>query len=256
MKVLTKTLIRQTVLTVVSSSLAIAFASTLTLVPRTVHGQIRGESEVIKENDAKFKTYTDSPNPQAVVLWASGKAMCSEDGKSFRKLKAGEVLREGAIVRTDSGGRIDLYFRRMGVMGRLAPDSELALDKMTNTRVRNAPMVGTTLDLRSGGLYCFVRSLVADSRFEVKHKSGTDGQGTLEVRPEDGSTSTVTAFTAPKMISETAIAVFVPGSSQEAKPIKPLTVAPTEEEKTLIQLDELRALSETSDPRDELPPKK
>src|SRR5258708_33437803 len=105
----------------------ICFLCTVALTSVSLSGlcQVATQPQTIVDQNLKVRTYKDSPLPQAVVLWASGKATFSEDGKDFKKLKVGDVLTQGAIVRTDSGSHLDLYFRRMGIMGRVSPGSEL-----------------------------------------------------------------------------------------------------------------------------------
>ncbi|MHB8520986.1 MAG: FecR family protein [Limisphaerales bacterium] len=210
---------------------------------------------------AQVRFFKDSPLPQAVVLSVNGQATFAEDGKQFKKLKAGDVLNQGAVVRTDPNARVDLFFRRMAIAVRLTSDTELGLEKMTRARKGDVFVMETILDLRKGDIFCFVRGLVADSKFEVRHKTGRsvvegEGPGGFEIRDDSAVVSGRSYFVPLKVISETGTAVIAPGQKFDAKHGKVMRLAPSEEELTLIQLDELHALTDLLTPEEELATKK
>ncbi|MEK7674640.1 MAG: hypothetical protein AAB676_02235 [Verrucomicrobiota bacterium] len=67
--------------------------------------------------------------PQALLPAAHGRCDYSEDGGSFKALKAGRVFKEGAVVRTGAEAQKDLLFRRIGTTVRLQADTEMKLEK-------------------------------------------------------------------------------------------------------------------------------
>ncbi len=210
---------------------------------------------------AGVRFYKDSALPQAVVLSLHGQATFSPDGKEIKMLKVGEVLNQGAVIRTDPNTRVDLFFRRMAIAVRVTSDTELVLEKMTRSRIGDVLVVQTILDLRKGGIFCFVRGLVADSKFEVKHQIGRsvvegEGAGGFEIRADSAAVSGRSYFVPLKVISENGTAVIAPGQKFDAKMGKVMRLAPSEEEVTLLQLDELQALNDLLTPQEELPPKK
>ena len=209
----------------------------------------------------EVRFFKDSTLPQAVVLSFNGKSTFSPDGKEFKMLKVGDVLNQGAVIRTEHDGRVDLFFRRMAITVRVTSDTELGLEKMTKSWKGDVPLVQTILDLRRGGIFCFVRGLVPDSKFEVKHKIGRsvvegEGSGGFEIRADSAAVSERFYFVPLKMISEQGTAVIAPGQKFDAKMGKVTRLAASEAEVTLLQLDELQALNDLLTPQEELPPKK
>jgi hypothetical protein len=209
------------------------------------------------DTHANVRFFKDSPLPQAVVLSVNGQSTFSEDGKTFKRLKVGDVLSQGAVIRTDPNARVDLFFRRMAIAVRLTADTELGLEKMTRSRKGDAFLMETILDLRQGRIFCFVRGLVANSRFEVKHKSRRsvaegEGPGGFEFRDDSAVVSGRSYFVPLKVISENGTAVIAPGQKFDGNPAKVMKLAPSEEELILIQLDELHALTDLLTPQEDL----
>jgi hypothetical protein len=210
---------------------------------------------------AEVRFFKDSALPQAVVLSLNGQSTFSQDSPEFKKLKVGDVLNQGAVIRTDQNARVDLFFRRMAITVRVTSDTELGLETMTKSRQGDVLVVQTILDLRKGGIFCFVRGLVADSKFEVKHKIGrsvVEGEGAsgFEIRADSAAVSGRLNFVPLKVISENGTAVLAPGHKFDAKIGKVMRLAPSEEEVPLLQLDELQALNDLLTPPEELPPKR
>jgi len=58
-----------------------------------------------------------------MTLLVQGKCERSEDGVKFSKLEKGQILDQGAIVRTGEDGRTDLLFRRTCTSVRLRAGS-------------------------------------------------------------------------------------------------------------------------------------
>jgi len=213
------------------------------------------------ETHAEVRFLKDSSLPQAVVLSLNGRSTFSEDGKKFYNLRVGDVLNQGAVIRTGRYARMDLFFRRMAIAVRMTSDTELGLEKMTRSRKGDVLVMQTTLDLRKGGIFCFVRGLVAGSKFEVNHKVGRlvvegEGAGGFVFRSDSVVVSGRSYFVPLKVISEKGTAVVAPGHKFDAKMGKVMRLAPSEEELALVHLDELQALADLLTPQEELPPKK
>lgn len=191
----------------------------------------------------------DAPVPQGVVLSVRGSSQYSADGKRFTRLKTGDVLHQGAVVRTAKDSHVDVFLQRLAITVRLTSETELGLEKMAKYKKEGHIVMETILDLRAGQIFCFVRGLVPNSRFEVKHSAGRsvvegEGSGGFEIRADSAAVTPRTSFIPLKVISEKGVAVIAPGQRFDAKQGKTLELAPTEIEDTLMQLDELQALAD------------
>jgi hypothetical protein len=210
---------------------------------------------------ARVKYFQDSPVPQAVVLSVNGPCQYSLDNNKTNNLKAGDVLNEGAIIHTGKKARVDLFLRRLAITVRVTSETDLALEKMAKYAKDDAIVMETILDLRAGQIFCFVRGLVPNSRFEVKHASGRsivagEGSGGFEIRADSPVVTQRTSFIPLKVISEKSVSVTAPGEKSDGKEGKTIQLAPTATEDTLMQLDELQALAELLSPDEELTKKK
>lgn len=199
----------------------------------------------------------DAPMPQAVILSVFGDCQYSlEAGGKFKKLRVGDVLKEGAAIRTAENARIDLFLQRLAITVRLTPETDLVLEKMAKHVKQDVLIMETILDLRGGEIFCFVRGLVPNSRFEVKHAAGRsvvegEGRGGYEIRADSAAVTPRTSFIPLKVISDTGVAVIAPGQKFDGKHKKTMQLAPTEVENTIMQLDELQALAELLSPDEE-----
>jgi hypothetical protein len=192
--------------------------------------------------------------PQALVLSVRGKCDCSEDGTRFLPLRAGHLLKQGAVLRTGADARADLFFRRIGTTVRLQEGSEVKLEKMARHLKDGKPVMETLLDLRTGRIFTVVRSLVPGSTFEIRNSAGRSvvegGGGTGRyIITADGTHVTDKNSVVPlKVIRETGITVIEPGQEFNAKEGKVLPVDPHEGVDMLIQIDELDSLAEQLSP--------
>ncbi len=213
----------------------------------------RGQTTFTPETTVKV--YKDSPLPQAVVLSVSSGTLVSPGEGEFKPLKVGDVLNQGAIIRTVQNGKTDLFFRRLAMTVRLNGDSELKLEKMLKLSTDQGPATETILDLRKGRSFCFFRSVIPNTKFEIRHSAGravVDGEGMGGYAIDaDGAAVTVNSKFIPlKVISETGTAIVAPGEKYDPKSKKVLRLPATEAELTLMQLDELRALAEVLSPEE------
>ena len=104
----------------------------------------------------------------AKVVGVQGSAEYSVDGASWTALKRGEVLREGAMVRTAGAAGADLDLGRNGSVLRIMPDSTITLSALTYEETGVETVVNTQIELRSGRVLGQVQKLSSTSKYEVK----------------------------------------------------------------------------------------
>jgi hypothetical protein len=105
----------------------------------------------------------------------SGSAQYSTDGTSWTPLDIGTVLSEGATVKTDTLGVVDLYLGKNGPLVRLTPATTLTLTKLSLTEGAGETVADTQLNLNSGRIQGVVRKLNQSSSYSVKTPVGTCG---------------------------------------------------------------------------------
>lgn len=211
---------------------------------------------VVETGDVRIKYYKDSPIPQGVVLSINGSCLYSTDGQDFKKLKVGQILEEGAHIKTGKDSRVDLFLRRLAISIRITSESEVRLEKMAKYKKDEVLYVQTILDLKAGQLFCFVRGVVPNSKFEVKHAGVRsvlegEGDGGYAVRADSAAVAPRKTFTPLKVVSETGTSVVAPGQRFDIKQKKTMELAATEVEETMVHLDELQALADLLSPAEE-----
>ena len=189
--------------------------------------------------------------PSAMTLSVFGKCEFCADGVSFAELTKGQVLEQGATIRTGAGSRTDLFFRRTGTTVRLQAGSEVKIETMTVGVKDGLPVVHTLLDLRSGRIFTVVRSDVAGTTFEIRNAAGrsvVEGSGIGRyIITADGTHVTATGSVIPlKVIGENGITVVAPGQQFDTKEGKAFVAPPTMWVKDMIELDELQAATEVT----------
>lgn len=105
----------------------------------------------------------------------AGSAQYSVDGVIFSPLQVGAVLEQGATIKTDSMGVVDLYMGKNGPLVRMTPATTLALSTLTSEAGAGETVVNTELGLSTGRILGVVRKMNASSRYEVKTPVGTAG---------------------------------------------------------------------------------
>ena len=192
------------------------------------------------------KTTEDSS--EALVLSAGGKSTYQQTGDKFQRLRAGQTLTQGAVIRSGSEA-IDLFLRRWGTTIRLMPDTELRLDKMSRQAGATAAAMETRLDLREGRIFCFIRIPVPESTFEVKTKAGRSilksaGAGRYDIRADGAIVAGKSSFSQLQVITENGVVGIAPGQKFTPQNGHTSPAAPSEAELLVIQMDELAALAE------------
>ena len=198
------------------------------------------------------------PQPTAMTLSARGMCVYSMDGVTFNKLEQGQILEQGAVVRTGENAWMDLFFRRMGTTVRLQAGTECKIEKMTLAIRGGLPVVHTLLNLRTGRIFTVVRSVVAGSTLEIRNAAGrsvVEGSGIGRyIITSDGTHVTAEGSVIPlKVVGENGITVVAAGQQFDKKDGKMLPVDSNAWVKDLIQLDELQAAGEDLIPDKRLP---
>jgi hypothetical protein len=195
-------------------------------------------------------TAEDSSTPQAMVLSVQGKCDYSEDGTTFTPLKAGHILKQGAVVRTGEGAQADLFFRRIGTSVRLQSGTDVKLEKMERHMKEGIPVMDTLLDLRAGRIFTVVRSLVPGSTFEIRNAAGRSvvegggGKGRYIITADGTHVTEKNSVVPLKVMGETGVTVISPGMKYNAREGKMYSPDPRESVKALIEFDELDSLTE------------
>jgi hypothetical protein len=198
--------------------------------------------------------------PQAQVINVNGKCEYSEDGSTFKELKSGVILNQGAVVRTADAARTDLFFRRIGTTVRLQAGTEVKLEKMTREIKNGEPVMYTLLDLRSGRIFTVVRSLIPGSTLEIRNAAGRSvvegggGKGRYIITADGTHVTDKNSVVPLKVIGETGVTIITPGQKFNAREGKLLPLETPESVAWLIDFDELDSMAEKLAPSEQ--PKK
>jgi len=196
------------------------------------------------------KTSPTSEIPQAVVLSVNGKCSYSEDGINFSELKPGHIFNQGAVVRTGDKARTDLFFRRIGTTVRLQAGTEVKLEKMTRHMKKDAAVMETLLDLRTGRIFTVVRALIPGSTLEIRNAAGRSvvegggGNGRYIITADGTHVTDKDSVVPLKVIGETGITIITPGQRFNAKEGKMFRLEASSEVADLIDLDDIQSLGE------------
>src|SRR3989442_6830712 len=109
---------------------------------------------------------------KAVVRSIRGDAQYQEAGGQWLKLKVGQVLKAGSIVRTANDSHADLFMDPNGPVVRLVENTTLGLDKLSYTSTGVDTIIETQLDLKSGRIIGIVRKMADQSKYEIKTPNG------------------------------------------------------------------------------------
>lgn len=185
----------------------------------------------------------------AVILSVGPNSTADKKGEGFAKLRAGQVLAQGAVIRSGDEEVIDLFLRRWGTTVRLMPNTELALDKMSRTPGANGPALRTLLDLRKGRIFCFIRIPVPESVFEIKTQAGlsvlkSQGAGRYDIRANGAIVTGLGSFRQLQVVTEKGVVMITPGQKFTPEDGHLMPAAPSEVELLMIQMDQLVALAE------------
>jgi hypothetical protein len=101
-----------------------------------------------------------------------GKAWSSLDGAKWQELRIGDVLGEGALVKTDKKAVVDLFLKRNGPVLRLTPATKMAIRKLRFAGSGDNTVSETRFDLQEGGILGAVARLPPASCYEVTTTNG------------------------------------------------------------------------------------
>ena len=116
---------------------------------------------------------------RAAVVMLEGTAECTIGGVT-KPADLGTLLPPGSTVKTGKKSEVVLFFRQVGTMVRLRPNTTLGIETMTKFVQDEVLLKETVLDLKEGGMMCVVRVLDERSKFEVKfpgYSATFDGAG-------------------------------------------------------------------------------
>jgi hypothetical protein len=137
---------------------------------------------------------------KATVRSITGAAQYAEGG-AWMDLKVGQVLRQGAVIRTANDSEVGLNMGVNGPTVLLKENTTLGIDKLTFEDTGTDTVIETQLDLKSGRIVGYVRKLAATSKYEVKMPNGVAGiRGTEYVISATGEVC---------VISGSVVVVFV-----------------------------------------------
>lgn len=110
----------------------------------------------------------------AVAQTVRGDATYSE-GRSWKPVKVGTVLHQGATVKTGAEAEVDLFLKKNGPAIRVTQNSMLTLDKLFFQDTGSETVIDTRLNLTNGRILGNVKKMAEASKYEVKIPSGTVG---------------------------------------------------------------------------------
>jgi hypothetical protein len=136
----------------------------------------------------------DAPTPPkraGKVIALTGKAIIEHPDGSRSDAKVGDELSAGSILKTEKNSSVNLFFRRIGTIVQVEPNTTLSLDKLDAQYKDGKLIKRTEISLKEGKFYACVRVLIPESKVLVRtshttfHVPGT-GMGRFEFNA-DGS---------------------------------------------------------------------
>lgn len=121
----------------------------------------------------------------AKVIALTGKATVTRPDGTTAQLRLGDDLWAGTALKTDAGGTVDLFFRRIGTILQVQTNTALTLDKLESEMKRGKLVKRTELSLKQGSILGCIRVLIPESKVLIRtpkvllHVSGT-GMGRFE----------------------------------------------------------------------------
>ena len=116
---------------------------------------------------------------RAAIAMIEGAAECTINGVT-KPVELGLLVRPGATLRTGKKSEMVIFFRQIGTMVRLRPNTTLVLEEMTKFKQDDVLLKRTVLDLQAGEMMCVVRVLDERSKFDIKvpgYLASFDGAG-------------------------------------------------------------------------------
>jgi hypothetical protein len=112
---------------------------------------------------------------KATVRAVRGSADFSDGSGSWKKIKVGVVLKQGAVIRTAAESSVDLFLDQNGPVVRVTENSQLGLDRLTFEDSGVETVIDTGLNLKDGRILGNVKKLAQASKYEVKTPNGVAG---------------------------------------------------------------------------------
>ena len=105
---------------------------------------------------------------QAMVRFTAGVVSYSSKGGPFVPLRVNTALTSGDVIKTGDNAKVDLFLGRNNGAVQVAPNTVLALDRLTYSTGGEEVVHDTEMDLQQGRIYGRVSKMSAQSRYEVK----------------------------------------------------------------------------------------
>jgi hypothetical protein len=184
-----------------------------------------------------------------VVLTSSGTVDVSSDGTSFSPLDPGQQIREGSIIRTGrKDSQVDLFFRRIGTIVRVGPESLVQIERLRAEVVKGVITKETLLNLKAGEVLCYVRVLVPESKFAIRTVYGEgqiagSGTGRYLVRADGTFIASKKSQKGLNVSGNAQGASISPGNKFQARSGRVAPLRESEAERLYNQLDELQEMA-------------
>lgn len=112
---------------------------------------------------------------RAVVRAVRGSADFSDGSGSWKKMRVGSLLRQGAVIRTAPESSVDLFLDMNGPVVRVTESTQVGLDRLTFEETGVETVIDTGIDLKEGRILGNVKKMAQASKYEVKTPNGVAG---------------------------------------------------------------------------------
>jgi hypothetical protein len=118
----------------------------------------------------------------------NGKVDCSVDGAAYQRIKAGDVVGTGSMLKTEAGATADLILPDSGTVLRMLPETTLQLARLHKQAAGEQTVSDTSLKLLKGSVIGSQRKLAVPSHFDIVTPRGVANiVGTEYVVNADGA---------------------------------------------------------------------
>lgn len=185
----------------------------------------------------------------AVITAVEGEVYYSAAGVEKAPVRRGLTLAQGAKVWTERG-TVELFFRQIGSMTKLMPQSELSLEKLDKRPTNGVVAKETVLSLTKGRVLARARVLLPESMYQIRTPKTTFvvpeiGSGRFDIRADGTALVGIRSKIPLGIYAEGKTNLISPGQMVEGPgPVKLKAVDAKTLEELKPQFDELEALAE------------
>ena len=112
---------------------------------------------------------------RAVARAVRGSVDYSDGSGSWKKMRVGSILKQGATIRTAAESSADLFLDKNGPVVRVTENSQLGLDRLSYESSSAEVIIDTGLNLKDGRILGNVAKMAQASKYEVKTPNGVAG---------------------------------------------------------------------------------